>query len=68
MLTFMFPKFIQVDLYLGEGSYIRDFNWASYLGVGRIVGGAYYGGILTGFYGMINKLKKRSRSWKFYNT
>ena len=57
-LTFMFPKFIQVGLYLGgggayirEGAYIRDVNWVSYMG-GVYSGGLYTGGALTGFYGM----------------
>ena len=58
----MFPKFIQVGLYL-EGvysawgdSYIREVNWVKYLGDGYSGGGgglihsgAY---VLTGFYGM----------------
>ena len=33
-----------------DGSYIRDVNWAIYLG-SVYSGGLYTGGILTGFYG-----------------
>ena len=47
----MFPKFIQVGLYLGGriyvGAYIRDVNWVSYLGA-YIRGWLIYGGRING--------------------
>lgn len=63
-LTFMFPKFIQVGLYLrgryntgkgGEGLIFGMLNglhiWGAY-----IPGGAYmWGDVLIGFYGMLDK-------------
>ena len=56
----MFPKFIQVGLYLGErlygrGAYIRDAKWVTYLGSVYSRGAYMWGDVLIGFYGMLDK-------------